>query len=188
MEALKLEVDNTSQNESEGFVVDNDKKATWCLRKIKHMTEKQSENEKLAKEQIAEIEEEIKEVRRWLEEENSRLDNNIGFMETKLENYAHRLREDDPDLKTHKLPFGSLKFRAQRPKWKYDDDKLLNFAEDAMADVIKIKKKVDKRKLKKRLEVVDGKAIIKDTGEIVEGIKVTDRPEKFKVDISSSAL
>ena len=63
----------------------------------------------------------------------------------------------------------------------------MDFIEDAMADVIKIKKKVDKRKLKKRLEVVDGRAIIKDTGEIVEGIKVTDRPEKFKVDISSSS-
>ena len=187
MEALKLEVNNDTKKESVGFVVDNDKKATWCLRKIKQMKEKQSENEKLAKEQIAEIEDEIKEVRKWLEEENSRIDNNIGFMESKLENYAHRLREDDPDLKTHKLPFGSLKFRAQRAKWKYDDDKLLEFVEEAMSDVVKIKKKVDKRKLKKRIDVVDGRAIIKDTGEIVEGIKVTNRPEKFLVDISSSS-
>ena len=58
MEALKLEVDNSKQ---QGFVVNNDKKATWCLRKIKQMKEKQSENEKLAKEHIAEIEEEIAE-------------------------------------------------------------------------------------------------------------------------------
>ena len=42
-----LRKENT-EHESRGFVVDNDRKAVWCLRKIKHLKEKQLKNEKLS--------------------------------------------------------------------------------------------------------------------------------------------
>ncbi len=182
MEAKDLKL--VENNESDqGFVIDDDLKATWCMRKIRHMKEKKRENKELAEEQIAEIKKEIAEVEAWLESENGKLDNSIGFMESKLEHYARQLKEDDPELKTHKLPFGTLKFRAQRPKWEYDDGRLLEFSEANLLEVVKIEKKVDKRELKKRLDIVGGRAVVKDTGQIVEGIEIIDRPEKLKIDV-----
>jgi hypothetical protein len=169
------------RNEDEGFVVDDDNKATWCLRKIKHFKSKQEKNKKLAKEQISEIEKEIREVEEWLEAENSKLENSIEFMKNKLYLYAQQLREDNPDLKTHKLPFGQLQFRTQRSKWNYDNDKLLDFAEKNYQELIKVKKSVDKRKLKSKAKIVGSRVIIEKTGEFIEGVEVVERGEKFKV-------
>ncbi|WP_049773828.1 host-nuclease inhibitor Gam family protein [Halanaerobium hydrogeniformans] len=135
----KLET-NEQQEKNEGFVVDNDNKAIWCLRKIRHFKSKQQKNKELAQKQIEEIEKEIRKVEEWLEGENSKLDNSIEFMKTKLFAYAQTLKEDNPELKTHKLPFGQLQFRKKRPKWKYDNDKLLEFAEKSLKDTVKIKK------------------------------------------------
>lgn len=176
MNAEKKETRN-----DDGFVVDDDNKATWCLRKIKHFKSKQEKNKEIAEKQIEEIEKEIREVEQCLEEENSKLNNSIEFMESKLYSYAQQLKEENPELKTHKLPFGQLQFRKQRPKWNYDNDKLLSFAEEKYEDLIKVKKSVDKRKLKSQAKIVDGKVIIEKTGEVIEGVEVVERPEKFKV-------
>ena len=171
------------KQKKENFIIDNDSKANWALRKIRHMKEKQNKNKELAKSQIEKIQEEIDEIEHWLEKENEKIQNNIDFMKSKLKNYAYELKNENPDLKTHNLPFGALKFRKRRPKWNYEDDKLLQFAESNLEEVVKIKKKVDKRKLKKKAEVVGEKAVLEDTGEVINGIKVVQRPEKFKIDV-----
>ena len=181
-EVAKKQEKSKNENE-ERFVIDNDSKANWALRKVRHMKKKQEKNEKLAEEQIEKIQKEIDEIEHWLEKENEKIQNNIDFMKSKLKYYAMELKDENPDLKTHSLPFGALKFRKKRPKWNYDDDKLLEFTENNLEEAVKVKKKVDKRKLKKKAEVVGNKAVLKDTGEIIEGVSVVQRPEKFKIDI-----
>ncbi|ADQ13570.1 host-nuclease inhibitor Gam family protein [Halanaerobium hydrogeniformans] len=184
MEAVKLKPElKARKKESEHFVIDNDSKANWALRKIKHLKKKKKENKEFAKSEIEAIQKEIDEISEWLESENSSLDNDIDYMEGMLRIYGEQLKDQDPELKTHKLPFGQLQFRKQRDKWKYDDQKLLEFAERNLKDTIKIKKKVDKRKLKSKVKVVGTKAVVADTGEVIDGITVLKRGEKFKVKI-----
>ncbi len=179
-------VKKTNQKEKEeGFVVDSDKKATWCLRKIKNMKQKQKKNENLAESLIEEINEEIEEIKAWLDKENKKLQGNIDFMKNKLHNYALDLKDDNPDLKTHNLPFGALTFRKQRPKWKYDDEKLVKFVESNLDDVLKVKKKVNKRELKKKAKIVGKRAINEETGEVINGVRIIQRPEKFKVKVDN---
>jgi len=175
--------ESKADSDKSGFVVDNDSKASWCLRKIKKMKEKQEDNKDLADSIIERLREEIRDVEDWLDGENGKIQDNIDFLENKLREYAFMLKEEDSDLKTYSLPFGELKFRKQRPKWKYDEDRLLNFVEHNFAEALKIKKKVSKRDLKRNAEVVGSKAVIKDTGQIIEGVTVERRPEKFKVDV-----
>ena len=176
-------VKKQENQEDKPFIIDNDCKANWALRKIRQMKEKQNKNKELAKSQIEKIQDEIDEINHWLDKENDKIQNNIDFMKTKLKNYAFTLKEDNPDLKTHSLPFGALKFRKRRPKWNYDDDKLLQFAESNLQEAVKVKKRVDKRKLKKKADVAGNKAVLKDTGEIIEGVKIINRPEKFKIKV-----
>ena len=177
-----LRKENT-EHESSGFVVDNDRKAVWCLRKIKHLKEKQAKNGELAESEIEEIQREIDEVQKWLDEENDKLQNSIDFFESVLYSYALELRKGEPELKTHKLPFGKLQFRSKRPKWNYDKAKLLDFISINYRELIKVKESVDKRKLKQMTEVVSGKVVVKDTGEIVEGVEVVERDEEFQVKV-----
>jgi len=176
-------VKKQGNKENNHFIIDNDSKANWALRKIRHMKKKQNKNKELAESQIEKIQKEIDEIEHWLEKENEKVQKNIDFMKSKLKNYAMELKDDNPDLKTHNLPFGALKFRKRQPKWNYNDDKLLEFAESNLEEAVKIKKKVDKRKLKKKAEVVGNKAVLEDTGEVIDGIKVVERPEKFKIDV-----
>lgn len=182
MEAIKLKPEIKNQKKKDDyFVIDNDQKANWALRKIRHLKQKKRENKDFAQVETETIQKEIDEVNRWLESEKSSLDNDIEYMEGMLRVYAEQLKVDDPELKTHKLPFGQLQFRKQRDKWVYEDDKLLEFAEENMKDAVKIKKSVDKRKLKQKLKVVGDKAVVADTGEVIESVKVIKRGEKFKV-------
>jgi phage/plasmid-associated DNA primase len=176
MEAVKLK-----KKENNHFLIDNDQKANWALRKIRHLKQKKKENKEFADTESEAIQKEIDEVNQWLESENDSLDNDIEYMEGMLRVYAEQLKADDPKLKTHKLPFGQLQFRKQRDKWEYEDDKLLEFAEENLKDVVKIKKSVNKRKLKQKLKVVGDKAVVADTGEVIEGVKVIKRGEQFKV-------
>jgi len=177
-----LRKENTEQ-ESRGFVVDNDRRAVWCLRKIKHLKQKQQKNEKLAEAEIEDIQKEIDEVQKWLDEENDNLQNSIDFFESILYSYALELRKEDPELKTHKLPFGQLQFRSKRPKWNYDNAKLLDFITSNYRELVKVKESVDKRKLKQVTEVVGDKVVLKETGEIVEGVEVVERDEEFQVKV-----
>jgi hypothetical protein len=171
------------EQDSSGFVVDNDRKAVWCLRKIKHLKEKQAKNEELAESEIEDIQKEIDEVQNWLDEENNKLQNSIDFFESILYSYALELRKEDQELKTHKLPFGKLQFRSKRPKWNYDNVKLLDFITSNYGELVKVKESVDKRKLKQMTKVVGGKVVVKDTGEIVEGVEVVERDEEFQVKV-----
>jgi phage/plasmid-associated DNA primase len=177
-----LRKENTEQ-ESSGFVVDNDRRAVWCLRKIKHLKQKQQKNEKLAEAEIEDIQKEIDEVQEWLDKENEKYQNSIDYFESLLYFYTLELRKEDPELKTHKLPFGKLQFRSKRPKWNYDNSKLLDFVSTNYREFVKVKESVDKRKLKQMTEVVGNKVVVKNTGEIVEGVEVVERNEKFQVKV-----
>ena len=182
LELEELESDK-QHKEDNGFTVDDDEKASWCLKTIRELKDKQSDHERLAEKLISELKEEIQEIEQWRDQENEKLQNNIDFLESKLESYMLSLREDEPDLKTKNLPYGKLKFRAQRPKWKYDEDKLLEFLVNNKPDMVRVKRKPDKRTLKKKAEVSGNKAILTDTGELIEGVTVVERPEKFKVSV-----
>jgi hypothetical protein len=48
-------------------------------------------------------------------------------------------------------------------------------------ELIKVKKSVDKRKLKSEAKIVGGRVIMEKTGEVIEGVEVVERGEKFKV-------
>lgn len=186
----KLLFDRTeimSEEQKEEFVIDSDAKANWALRKIKRLKKKQKENEEFAASEIEKIEEEIKEIKDWRDSENEKLQRNIDYFENLLHNYAMQLRKEDPDLKTYKLPFGQLQFRAQRPKWKYDEERLLESVKktDLGLTCIDIIEKVNKNALKKSdlIEVVGNKIVIKDTGEVLDGVLVENRPEQFFVKV-----
>lgn len=164
------------QEEKPGFKVDDKEKANWALRKIKQLKGKQEEVDNLA-------EKEINKIKMWQDKENNKLDNEIEFFEGMLEEYARDLKNDDADFKTLKLPSGDLKFRKQRPKYIYDNEKLISYAEENFTDLVEVKKRVSKRELKKSIDIVNGKAINVETGEIVEGIEVKERGERFSIKI-----
>lgn len=180
MTAEAVEKEVQEEEEQERFVVDDDDKACWALQKIKELEDQVEEKEKLAQRQIDQ-------VNNWLENETSSLEKKINNFNNMLFEYAQQLREEDPDLKTHSLPFGKLQFRKRRPKWQYEDE-LLDTVKEKIPDAVRVKEDVDKRTLKKIIKdsgeykiLDDGRVVNTESGELVEGLKVVDRGESFKV-------
>ena len=166
--------------EEEKFEITDDDRACWALQKIKELEDQVEEKEQLAERQI-------NQVNNWLENETAKLDRNINNLKNMLFEYAQQLREEDPTMKTHSLPFGKLQFRKRRPKWQYEDE-LLDTVKEKIPDAVRVKEDVDKRTLKKIVKdsgqykiLDDGRVVDTETGEFVHGLKVVDRGESFKV-------
>jgi len=180
--------------QEDSFKVDDEKKANWVLRQIRHLEKKKAEKEEMAEEQIADIEEEIAEIEQWLKKEKEQLDNKIEHFKSYLKEYAYNKKEEEEDFKTLKLPFGKIQFRKQRDSYNYKEEELLDsvkvnklFKEDP--DIIKVKERVQKRNLKGlikegRLEVTDdGRVVDTETGNVLDGIQVTLGQEELKIKV-----
>ena len=59
----------------------------------------------------------------------------------------------------------------------------MDFITSNYRELVKVKESVDKRKLKQVTEVVGDKVVLKETGEIVEGVEVVERDEEFQVKV-----
>ena len=175
---LKEFLDNQVEVKQERFVVDDDSKANWALGKIGELKDELESSQKLA-------EKEIDKVERWLAKEEKRIGNEIDFFEDLLFKYALRLKNKDPKFRTKSLPNGAIKFRKQRDKWVYDDEKLLNYLEKSeMHDLIRINKEPKKNKLREKFDISQGDKLINpETGEIVDGITIEERGDKFSTEV-----
>lgn len=180
MEQLNIATleEKAEQEKEDEFRIDDDHGANWALKKIREFKSKIAKKEQFAEKEIAEI-------KSWLEGETNKLESDIERFEGLLTEYAMKMKEKDKDLKTHSLPAGDLKFRKQRSKWDYEDEKLIESAKSAgLDDLIKTEEKIDKRKLKKRVKIAGNKIINKETGEVIEGVEIIERGEKFSVKVN----
>lgn len=161
---------------NEAFQIRNDYHADNVLEEISRLKKEIRQKEELAEKRIQQIEQ-------WKKSEVEKLEGRINWLTDALESYFRKLREKDPKLKTHSLPFGKLQMRKQRPKWKYDDDKLLKSVKRVIPEVIRVKEEVDKIELKNRVKIVNNTPINPDTGEVIEGIVIEERPERFSIKV-----
>ena len=170
---LRDYLDEQEQVNDERFIVDDDQKANWALRKISELQKEVERNTKLA-------EQEIDKIKQWETTQNKQIGDSILYFEGLLNEYAIKQREIDPEFKSMSLPNGRFGFRKQQPKWEYNDEKVLSYLEQAgMNDLIRTTRVPNKAEIRKIFEVVDDKVINKETGEVVEGIEIEQREEKF---------
>lgn len=172
---LLAEVENATES-SFRFTVENLEQVNWAFRKIKAYMEKKAELEVLAKA-------EIERIQSWLAGEVKQIDNSIGFFEGLLTEYAVKQRELDPKFKCS-TPYGKVSFRKQQPKWEYEDEVVLDSLKASeLNEYIRVKEEINKADLKKAMKVVEGRAVTSD-GEIIEGIKVIDQPDKLDIKVA----
>lgn len=153
--------------ERERFRIETKDQAAWALRKMSKIKAEIDEN-------IMTAQAEIERITGWRDSENEKLERSAAFFEGLLYEYFMALRETDPKLKTMKLPHGALKMRAQQPEFQYDETQLLPWAKENLPDAVVVKVSVSKTPVKKH---------IKETGEMVPGVTITERPEKFSVEV-----
>ena len=173
-EALDRFADQTPE-ERERFVVDDDQKASWALRKLRGIKAHKAANQAIADEEIARI-------NQWLADANSSLDRDEQYFTGMLTAYARICRERD-DRKSVVLPYGKIGSRVGQPKWNVDNDVFMKWLEANHKELIRVKTEPNLAEAKKVLEIVGENAVDPATGEVAEGIQILKPDITYTVEV-----
>ena len=153
---------STIAAENEGFVVDNDQKADWAIRKLAVIRRKQAENKAIYDAEIIRITE-------WLSTVNTALDRDALYFEAVLTPYA--LLQRSEGRKTVTLPHGTLKTTAGQSHIEFkDESKFIEWAKVNDPALLRIKTDVDKSALK--VLISEEGVLISTQGEIIPDVQV----------------
>lgn len=150
------------------FTIDTKDQAIWAMKKIAQAKKSQDENTQAGKTEILRIYD-------WIDKENQQIQTSINFFEALLREYFFKIKEADPKLKTIKLPHGELRVRSQQPDYQIDDTLLIPWAKDNLPEAVQVKESILKTPIKN---------YIKETGEILPGVTIEQRPDKFSVEVA----
>lgn len=104
-------------------------------------------------------------------------------LKANLTEYHRRVLEAGGD-KTIKLPWATLKSRQQPQDYERSEDKLLSWAQANAPEFVKTPAPtVVWGDLKKAVVVAGSKVLLKETGEVVEGLEPKERAVKFDVEV-----
>lgn len=156
--------------ETEGFVIDTDKKAEWAMQKIR---EARADRDRLVE---------------WYKEKTKEIIEQTEFDVNNLERMLAEYFETVPHKKSktqesYSLPGGKLILKKQNPEFKRDEAKVIEWAKvNGCNKYVKVEEKLAWAELKADVGVF-GDHVVTEDGEIVPGIEVIERPAEFKVEV-----
>ena len=160
------------------FKIDSDRLSDWAIRKIKEEQKEHDRLVKLAKEEIEELNNQIALLDKALE-------SRTGYLKSKLYEYFRTVEHKATKTQeSYKLLSGSLVWKKPSQKLVPDKDKLLAYVkEHNMPEFVKVKEEVDWATYKKECEILDGKAVNVQTGELLpeDIITVENIPGSFDI-------
>ena len=176
MDAFELE--ETEDAPRPAWRITDDGCADWACRKIAEEKAELTRIRELAEAQIARIEEKVAAAER-------RFENGTRFLTSKLAEYFETVPHKTTKTKaSYRLLSGTLTRKFGGTTMKQDDEKLVQFLKDSgQLEFIKTEEKPRWGDFKKRLEIMGGSVVDKETGEIVEGVTVETKPDTFTVDV-----
>jgi hypothetical protein len=161
-------------SEHTGFTVTDDMKAAWCVQK---MAQAQREADAL----LRHYDEQAQKVR-------EQLDSTTQYFKGLLLPYFQAVpRKSTKTQESYVLPNATLVLKHQDPEFKPDADKLLAYLKASgrtgCIKTIPATEKPSWADYKPLTQVVGGKLVDKETGEVVDAVEVVARPDKFEVKI-----
>ena len=164
--------------DQEEWRIEDDNAADWVVRKI---AESRTEFERIK----AIADKQIEEITAKVEKLKNRCDSETSNLEYKLMEYfrsvPHKVTQT---TEKYQLLSGVLKMKKAQKKPVVDDVKLVEWlAENKYTDFIKTVQKPRWAELKKGLDLSGEIPMIKETGEVVDGVTCEDVPEVFEVEI-----
>lgn len=152
------------------FIVDTDAKAAWAVSRIAEKREK-------AEEFVEWYEQKIKEIKEEVEQD-------CAFLSASLERYFDSVpHKSTKTTESYTFPGGKLTRKKQQTEYKRDDKTIIDWLKsNADGQFVKTTESLDWAGLKAATGVFEGQIVTGD-GEIVPGIEVIERPDKFVVEV-----
>jgi phage host-nuclease inhibitor protein Gam len=160
------------------FTIDDDGIADWAVRKIADEKQEYDRIRALGEKLIAETQQKIEAAQRRYEQKT-------GYLSSKLAEYFHTVpHKKTKTTETYRLLSGRLVLKLGKPKAAYDDAALVEWLRtNGLHDYIKTTEAPKWGDLKELLDMGGTKAVMKDTGEIVDCIVVNPQPDRFTVEV-----
>lgn len=160
------------------FVIDSDEKAEWALKKIK---EAEDEHDRL----MALIEQEQASLNERRETFDRALERETDFLKSALNTYMRTVKcKATKTQESYQLLTGKLVRKMPSVDFNVDSEALVNWlrvnGRDNLVQVVEKPRWSDLKKLLKA-DIESGSAVIESTGELVEGVKAVESPEKFSI-------
>lgn len=137
---------------------------------------------------IREAEDQYERMEAWYENQKAKAkqlrDRTVGWAMRGLRSYLDMVpTKNGKTQRSYELPGGKIVVKAQEPKYDQDDKELIPWLkQNKMTDMIRIKEESNWKELKNQLKLApDGKSMVTADGEIVPGVKVTQRGEKMTI-------
>lgn len=168
--------------ETQGFVIDDDVKAEWAIKKI---AEERAETQRYINICDTMIQEYEFKKQQAIQQSQNKTSGLISMLQQYFEKVPHKATKTQ---ETYKLPSGQLKLKIQAPEYVRDDTTLLNWIksrEDTFSkEFIKIKESADWSKMKKEFPfIAKGSVLTTADGEIIDGVTVVERSPIFEVEV-----
>lgn len=156
----------------EMFEIDSDQKAEWALKKI-------AEARKDRDQWISFYETQIEKVKH-------ECDVNTANLEYMLSEFFKTVPHKETKTQaSYVLPGGKLILKKQGPEFEHNDDLLVPWLEANRPELVKVKKSSNWAELKKQVAEFDG-GVVDENGELIPGVTVTQREDKFVVEIKEA--
>lgn len=153
----------------EGFVIDNDQKADWAIRKIR------------------EADAELARMQSWYETQlqaiRYRHDQTVSFFNAKLQKYMDLVpAKDTKTTRKYALASGEMVLTKAKQDFSVtDDEALLGWCQMNAPELVRVTMKPAWSDIKKRMKATDGGIADSETGLMVDGVEVVTKPESFAV-------
>lgn len=162
---------------------ENLEEADWQMRRLARLRRRMAENEAIAAAEIALI-------RKWLADENDKVERTAAFFETSLAAFHEHLLAEDPKRKTISLPAGTLKARKHPDRVDVIvPDLFVKWAQAEKPELVRTKVEPDKTAIKRLLSAGPsagdyGLALVDPaTGEAAPGVVLVEGEVSFTVDV-----
>lgn len=166
--------EDVQELDQQGFVIDNDSKAEWALKKIKEAYDEHDRLMALVVEQEVLLERKEKAL-------DEKLEKDTNYLKHLLNQYMDDVKcKETKTQKSYQLLTGKLVRKQGTVAFEKDEDALLEWTKQNRPNLIKIKASVDWAELKKEL-TINGEEIITADGEILECVKAEQKPDSFDI-------
>lgn len=174
-EIYEADLEEEMRAEENEFTIDSDEMAEWALKKV---LAAKKEKERLT----ALIDAEREKLDRKQEDIDKRYENDTSYLLYKLSEYFKTVEHKETKTQeSYQLLSGKLVFKKPTVKLEQDKNALLNWCKTNAPEYVRTEQSVEWGQIKKCMRIVGESVIYDTTGEVVQGVAITETAGTFDV-------
>lgn len=157
----------------EMWKITNDDEAEWIIDKCNEELIESARFKLSLENKIKVLQEKMQKAE---DEEKSVIEKRNSYLVEYFESIDDKFKKKTKTMEKYRLPSGEIVKKYPSPEYKRDSNKLLDWIKSNKLDYVEVKESPKWSELKKVTTVMSGQVVFNDTGEIVEGVELIERP------------